>query len=500
VEGHQLAAQPLARRLGRPAGLTAERVALGALALACAAVFVAAPLTPTYDLAHQLLWGRDLAGLRLPELDAYRAPTQHPLAIAVGVLLAPLGAAGPRIAVALVLAAYVALVAGVMRLGRAAFTPLVGAAAALLVVTRLDYASLAVRSYVDVPYLALVVWAATLEARSPRRGGPVWALLIAAGLLRPEAWALAGAYGVWVGLGSGGRRPWRAPRALARALGLAAAAPLTWALSDLLLTGSPLFSLTYTSGSAAELGRQGSVRAVPSLTVHYLETLLKPPGLVAGAAGLAAALWLVPRRAAVPALLAAAGVVTFAAIVGAGLAVIARYLAVTGLALLVFAGFAVAGWTALRSGRLRRAWQAGALAAVAGAAAFSATHTSPATIVHDLETRSEVPSRLHDILSRPAVAAARRCGPVIVPNQKLFAEVRLAVHGLRARDVLARSDLRSRPRQRRGVAIVPANRRVLEHPAYRLYETAAEPADIAVPPPGFTRLATNGWFAAYGRC
>ena len=43
----------------------------------------------------------------------------------------------------------------------------------------------------------MVAWAAALETERPRRGGPVWVLLTLAGLLRPEAWILLGAYWLW---------------------------------------------------------------------------------------------------------------------------------------------------------------------------------------------------------------------------------------------------------------------------------------------------------------
>ena len=77
------------------------------------------------------------------------------------------------------LASFLWLVWGIYRLGRVAFTPLVGAIAALLLLTRFDFAFLAARGYIDVPYMALVVWAAVLEATRPRRGWPVFVLLAA---------------------------------------------------------------------------------------------------------------------------------------------------------------------------------------------------------------------------------------------------------------------------------------------------------------------------------
>ena len=98
------------------------------------------------------------------------------------------------------------------------------------------------RAFVDVPFLALVMWAAALEARRPRRGLAPMALLAAAGLLRPEAWVLAGLYWLWC-------LPGRSPGARLRLLGLAAAAPVAWCLVDLAVTGDPLFSVRSTSSA-----------------------------------------------------------------------------------------------------------------------------------------------------------------------------------------------------------------------------------------------------------
>ena len=77
-----------------------------------------------------------------------------------------------------------------------------------------------IRGYVDLPTIALVVWAAVLEARSPRRGAPVMVLLVLAGLLRPEIWLFAAVYWLWCFRGSTGRerdRGWpRSPRSRRR--------------------------------------------------------------------------------------------------------------------------------------------------------------------------------------------------------------------------------------------------------------------------------------------
>src|SRR5687768_18475046 len=121
--------------LNRPGPVTAapsgERRAQGrrwpwvAFALLCLAAFVGFlvyPTYPNYDSYYSMLWGRELLDGQLPSYDAYRAPTPHPLAIALGALLSPLGHDAERLWILICVASFVALVAGVYRLGRVAFT------------------------------------------------------------------------------------------------------------------------------------------------------------------------------------------------------------------------------------------------------------------------------------------------------------------------------------------------------------------------------------------
>src|SRR3712207_4330470 len=169
-----------------------------ALCLGSLAGFLVYPTYPNYDSDYSLLWGQELVGGDLPTYETYRAPTPHPLATAVGAVLAPLGHHAERLWILLCVVSFVALVVGVYRLSREAFTPLVGLVAAGLVCTRFDFPFYAARGYIDIAYMACVVWAAVLEARRPRRGLPVFALLAVAGTLRPEAWVMAGLYWLWV--------------------------------------------------------------------------------------------------------------------------------------------------------------------------------------------------------------------------------------------------------------------------------------------------------------
>src|SRR5438093_7597381 len=148
--------------------------------------FFVRPTYPNYDSYYALLWGREVVHLHLPSFDAYRAPTEHPLAIAFGAFMSLFGEGADRLIVLITLFALVALAAGTYRLARLCFTPFVGAIAAFLLLTRFDFPSLAIRAYIDIPFLATVIWAGALEAARPRRGTIVFLLLAAAGLMRPE--------------------------------------------------------------------------------------------------------------------------------------------------------------------------------------------------------------------------------------------------------------------------------------------------------------------------
>lgn len=492
---------PPRREHGLPARLRAApahawaRAAFAVLCVGAIVGFLVYPTYPNYDSAYSLLWGRELVDGALPSFDAYRAPTQHPLGVLVGAVLSPLGDAAPRVWLALTVAAFCLLVAGVYRLGRVAFTPGVGAVAALLVLSRLDYPFLAARGYIDVPYLALLAWAAALEAQRPRRGGAVWLLLALAGLLRPEAWVLAAGYWVWcnaTGL---------SPRVAVRTALYAASAPLLWALSDLAATGDPLFSIHHTSSLAADLQRTRPASEAPSLLVHALGAILKWPVLIGALLGVVLALAFARRRAAVPLALTGSGVLTFGAIAAAGLSVIDRYLAITALGLLVFAGFAVAGFTMLPAGHPARGpWIVAAVAVALGGAAFTATHLHPGYIDRELKTRRALRDELDRLVHTPAFAVAQRCGPVTVPNHKLIPDTRWLLHA-DEREVLARSSLRSFGRTTRGVAIFVSGKDMLENPTYGPFvSTVHDDPLIQVPGPHAVLIDRTPHFAAYATC
>src|SRR5271166_6581997 len=153
------------------------RIAFVLLCVAALAGYLAFPTYPTYDSFYALLWGRDLLHAHLPDLQVYRAPTEHPLAIAFGMLCSIFGQGGARLMVLGSIVSFVAVVAGVYRLGRLCFGPVVGVIAALLVLSRFFVENLAAQGYLDISYVALIVWAVVLEIERPRRGRDVFLAL-----------------------------------------------------------------------------------------------------------------------------------------------------------------------------------------------------------------------------------------------------------------------------------------------------------------------------------
>jgi hypothetical protein len=329
--------------------------------------------------------------------------------------------------------ALVALAWGVWRVGRRCFG--VWPAAAAVVFTGSSFAFLlyAARAYLDVPFLALVLWAAAREAERPARGaaGPgagrgVAALLALAGLLRPEAWVLAGAYWLWVGV----RR--------LDLLALAAAAPLAWCAVDLALTGDPLFSVTSTSALAEELGRERGIAKVPGSFVSFLADTARPP-VFAGALLGAVLAWRERGRLRalhVPAALFGAGAVTFVGTGVLGLSILPRYLTVPAVALCLVAGWAVLGFTRLEPGLVQTWWRRGAVAAGVGGVLFLVLKAgSFAALARELRFIRETHEQAAALAASPRLD---RCAPVTLPTYRFVPDLRWE-RDAGPREVVARS-------------------------------------------------------------
>jgi hypothetical protein len=477
----------------RPAGAVraarVEYVVVGALAVVALAAWALVPTYPNYDTYYHLVWGRELLSGAKPTFTAYAAPTEHPLFLALCAALGLLGGDADRLVVLVCALSLVALAWGTYRVGEAVFGRWPGLLGAVFVGSSFAFLLYAARGYVDVPFLAIVLWAAAVEARSPRRRRPVMALLAVAGLLRPEAWVLAGAYWLWCA--------WPLT-ASARGLrldliALAALAPLVWAGVDLWVTGDPLFSLHATSDLADELNRNRGLRDVPASFVSFVVDAARPPVALAALAGALLAYRLGVRRAVhVPIALFGAGAFTFVATGVAGLSVLPRYLTVPVVAVCLVAGYGVLGFTTLPGGALRRWWTRAAIgAAVLGVVFVVIKAPVVNRLTAELRFIRGTHADLRALLTSPPVQRSLRCGPLTFPNYRLVPDSRWML------DVpAARVGARSARRRERGVAVFVVGRKELE----RFGFAAGASPSTNVPDPGFVPIARNARFVAYASC
>jgi hypothetical protein len=358
------------------------------VAVVAALLLIVFPLGfPNYDTIYALVWGRELAHGMSPDYGAALPPTPHPLADLLGLVTTPLG--GGAIDVTMVIAYLsLGLVAYlVYRLGALWFDRPIGALAAIFVLTRAPYLSNGLRAYVDLPYIALVLGALLIETKRPRAGWPVLALLIPAGLLRPEAWLFSLAYLAYllvdfqklfqrrrIALRSRartsenrGRSPSNAPdeeavgiplepadtqkRGLIRprfvgARGiptastatlilLALAAPILWALFDWVTAGSPTYSFTGTQETVETLARKTGPVDLVLYGPRALGEVMQWPGMVGALGGVVLAVAILAARRRGSQLFGAYGPRNLA------IALIATVLALGAFALLACAGLAI---------------------------------------------------------------------------------------------------------------------------------------------------------------
>jgi hypothetical protein len=373
-------------------------------------------------------------------------------------------------------------------------------------------------------FRALFVGAGVVGApdRSP------WVLLVLAGLLRPEAWVLTGLAWLWTmkpapappvaspptcvdtpaGAASpagatptataaspAGAVPPRRARLSAPPLRATIAvlfAPLFWALTDLVVTGDPLHSLHATSELADDLGRVRGLQHVPGSFVSFVGATVRPPVAVLAPIGALLA-WRVLgwRRMRVPLALFAAGVITFVGTGALGLSILPRYLTVPAVALCLFAGYALLGFTSLEGGHpLRRRWAQGSAAATAvGAIGLVILAPSLTNVREEIRFIRATHDSLIATLDDPAVRDAMRCGTLTFPTYRLVPDAKWHVEN---------ASIGSRSAQRRptGVEVFALGQKALRRYGF----AAGTSPSVNLPSPGFVPIARHGLLAAYARC
>src|SRR5262249_34722389 len=205
-------------------------------------------------------------------------------------------------------------------------------------------------------------------------------------------------------------------RSAAGLAALAAAAPLVWVLSDLAVTGDPLWSLTNTRHTAQTLERVTGIGNVPEYIPRRIGEILRGP-VLAGAAlgGTLSLLWL-RARARLGATVGLLSVVVFAVFAAIGLPINTRYAFLPAAILCIFCGAGAFGWTLLPPGDPRRRWWTGggALVMVALVAHAPAQYRSAHRELDKLARQQTVQSDLLALATRGSITL--RCGLVGVPN------------------------------------------------------------------------------------
>jgi len=435
-----------------------------------------------YDTMYSLIWGRELADGNIPNFETPHAPTPHPLAYILGAGLSVFGDSAPTLAEILVLFSYGLLLWAAFELGRTLFSWPVGLLFALILATRRFLVALVLESTVDVSYLALIVTAALVHARG-RRGLPVLGILSVAGLLRPDAWLLAGAYWLFHWFRSTNKER-------ARATALTASAPLLWAAFDLAGAGDPLHSLHGTQSLATELSRaRGIGTAVDSLG-RFTELIIGGKVMVVGLVGSAITVGLFFRRALLPLAGAGLALAAFFAIALADLPVLPRYVEAPAVALALGCAVAVFGWASLpHESRLLWPW--------IGASSVPLVLVC-VSIVNDFEytrqysypaERREVERDLRNLTPSATVGSAYvRCrGAISVPGYRVVPGAAFSLDVNPAK-------FRYQTDHAEGRLTVVAQTGLI----WSLYRATGE---RAFPPPRDSRLvAENASWAVYSRC
>ncbi|HWJ43553.1 MAG TPA: hypothetical protein VNR67_08975, partial [Solirubrobacterales bacterium] len=404
---------------------------------------------PNYDTIYALVWGRELAHLESPDMGAALPPTPHPLTELWGLATTPLG---DGMLTLTMIGAYVSLgLIGyfVYRLGAIWFDRWIGAVAATIVLTRAPFLSNGLRAYIDLPYIALCLGALLVEAKRPKAGWPVLALLALAGLLRPEAWLFSIAYLLYLSLDPEHRDQPPAPvkgekDSLGRAdpqnsglirplfvrtresfsppppwlVALALAGPILWALFDLITTGSPTYSWTGTKETVETLERQTGPVDLVLYGPRRLGEVLQWPGMVGALGGVVLGLAFLRRRSILGAAAAALALGAFALLACGGLAILPRYTMLAAAILAIFAAVGLLGWRLLGPDHpWRRRWQVFAAIVLAMFLIWLPNQWDlDSKVDGDLTNQARIERALSDLAD--AGAFEPLCGKIAVPNHR----------------------------------------------------------------------------------
>jgi hypothetical protein len=329
--------------------------AAAVVAAAAGGFSLAIPATMGYDAWAWMVWGRELAHL---DLATTGGPSFKPLPVLVVAPLSILGGIAPAVWLAAMRACAVASLVLAYRLGARLAGPAAGAVAALGLALSADLYRTALLGSAE-PALIAVTLGAIDRHLDGRRD---WALVLVAvaGLIRPEAWVLLAAYGLYVWL--------REPRLRLLVAAAVVLAPALWLGLDWAGSGDPL----HASSTATEATEGSAARAsVPGLeVVRRAADAVIVPTLVLAVVGLIEAARRRERRLLVLAVLAVGWIAVVAIMAEAGFTGTRRYLAAPAAAICVVSGVGLVRLLSAVPGGRSRAAVAGAVAALSLAPAL----------------------------------------------------------------------------------------------------------------------------------
>jgi hypothetical protein len=267
-----------------------------------------------------------------------------------------------------------------------------------------------------------------------------------------------------------------------------------WALSDLIIAGSQLHSLTGTRDTARELRRITGLDDVPGTVPRRIGEILREPVLVGAAGGLVFA-WLWLRERALTALaVAAVALAAFCVLAATGLPILGRYLLLPATIGAILCGAGAFGWMALPRGDSRRrpwAWF-GALTLVLLVAFTPAQVDRVRALRSALERQDSIQDDLRALVETPPGLISRDCRPIAAPNHRPVPLLALWL------------DLP--PQQVRSLQQGPIARGAYARPATAgvAHDYILDPRDlrqvVAAPPPGFRLTGGNESWLVYARC
>jgi hypothetical protein len=228
-------------------GIGLRAALAGSIALGVVSLLV--PSVPTTDPWGWIVWGRELAHLRLDTVAG--PPSWKPLPVLFTAPLSLLGAAAPAAWLVVARTGGALALYFAYRVAARAAGPAAGAVAVLALALSAGWVRGLAHGYSEGIAVALLL--AAVECDTAGRRQLALALGVLVSLARPEAWPVVALYGVWI-VATGERQRWLHVAAWL------AISPLLWVLPDWWGSGDPLHAAAVARLNLARAGADPGLR------------------------------------------------------------------------------------------------------------------------------------------------------------------------------------------------------------------------------------------------